>query len=269
MGTVAKQTVVITATDDPSHKSTHSTANTATSDHSKRPTRKASKDTLRQGNTSTTHRAKEKPVIPIVVATQPTPPKALHSASVDTLIPTPSTVRPQVQSRSSSFADVSRPSSPEGADSPLFDFSIPVPALPTHISRNRPSSMSRSTSANRPSPLNPNASVDTGYDTSSTTGKSESRRHRSRPQRSHDILEEMPELHEDYDTLRGMRGDAGVLASLAAGGTNLSTASFGSKVKADKVLGLDPHAKLASFYLVSGLPKVRKRSMVNSMSSHG
>jgi hypothetical protein len=41
-------------------------------------------------------------------------------------------------------------------------------------------------------------------------------------------------------------------------GANRSNTSVGSKVKADKVLGLDPNAKLASFYLVSGLPRVSR-----------
>jgi len=41
---------------------------------------------------------------------------------------------------------------------------------------------------------------------------------------------------------------------------NHSSASIGStyKPRPDQVLGLDPHAKLASFYLVSGLPRVSK-----------
>ncbi|WVQ79913.1 hypothetical protein IAT38_002014 [Cryptococcus sp. DSM 104549] len=64
------------------------------------------------------------------------------------------------------------------------------------------------------------------------------------------ILEEM----EEADELRGLRSESkDVLGGLDR--YNQSTASVASRHKADKMLGLDPNAKLASLYLVSGLGK--------------
>jgi hypothetical protein len=81
---------------------------------------------------------------------------------------------------------------------------------------------------------------------------------------SHDILDEMPEMAEAADRVGGLPQDAsapGVLAmNIGYPNGNHCSATLGSKVKTDKVLGLDPNAKLASFYLVSGLPRVRRGS---------
>ncbi|WVN89327.1 uncharacterized protein L203_104549 [Cryptococcus depauperatus CBS 7841] len=59
---------------------------------------------------------------------------------------------------------------------------------------------------------------------------------------------------EEQDELRGLQSES----KLVLGGLdrfNQSSASVGSRHKADKMLGLDPNAKLASLYLVSGLGK--------------
>ena len=110
----------------------------------------------------------------------------------------------------------------------------------------------------RPSPLNPHGTPGDGYLSSDTeySGKRPIRRARE----SHDLLEEMPEIAgEIHDEVYGLPRDtpSGVTA-LGAGFTNgnKSQTSIGSRAKADKVLGLVPNAKLASFYLVSGLPRV-------------
>lgn len=94
----------------------------------------------------------------------------------------------------------------------------------------------------RPSPLNPNSHL--SPETPSFAGLN---------------LLDTPDPAEADDTLQDLRArhGPGVLATFAhLGGRNQSTTSVGSKAKADKVLGLDPHARLASFYLVSGVPRV-------------
>lgn len=113
----------------------------------------------------------------------------------------------------------------------------------------------------RPSPLNPHATPgESGYETSSSAPDSIRRTIRGRHVPTHDVLSEMPEMAEANDTLGGLPNDSPVPGVLALGmgftNGNYSSASVGNKVKADKVLGLDPNAKLASFYLVSGLPRV-------------
>ena len=78
---------------------------------------------------------------------------------------------------------------------------------------------------------------------------------------AHDILDEMPELTEADDILGDMVGDRtpGVIATSLGQGissANYSSVSLASKKKSDRLLGLDPRAKLASFYLLSGLSRV-------------
>ena len=165
---------------------------------------------------------------------------------------------PTIPSRNSSLDDISLSTSPRlRSASLLSDYSDTSSA---QAPARRPSTM-------RPSPLNPNApfTPDDGYETGAsalnTGAKPYSRRKQhSRPQ---DILEETAERAEEDDTLHDLRGTVGpgVLASFAnIGARNYSTTSVGSKAKADKVLGLDPNAKLASFYLVSGVPRVSEAS---------
>jgi hypothetical protein len=135
-----------------------------------------------------------------------------------------------------------------------------------------------STANMRSSPLNPHSSPHNALDKSpeiaSPAASSTRRNLRGKPAFAHDILDEMPDLHdheaqaEAQDTVSSMRGEADSVGVLSGGMTytngNLSSASFGgSKPKADRVLGLDPHAKLASFYLVSGLPRVSHGSATN------
>ncbi|WVQ75890.1 hypothetical protein IAR50_005524 [Cryptococcus sp. DSM 104548] len=64
--------------------------------------------------------------------------------------------------------------------------------------------------------------------------------------RAPNIMEE-----EEQDEVRGLRSES----KLGLGGINQSSLSVGSRHKADKMLGLDPNAKLASMYMVSGLGK--------------
>ena len=77
-----------------------------------------------------------------------------------------------------------------------------------------------------------------------------------------DILDEMLEIHdhevqaEARDTVCSMRGETEMLGVLQMGLSHSSAGVGSPKPSADKVLGLDPHAKLASLYLVSGLPRV-------------
>lgn len=150
---------------------------------------------------------------------------------------------------SASSIDFAAPSSPEKSTTDLPNL------IPPH---RRPSS------AMRPSPLNPNplsTPGESGYDTSSSAPESLRRTGRSnRHVPTHDILSEMPEMGEASDTLGGLPRESSVPGVLALGmgftNGNYSSASVGSKFKTDKVLGLDPNAKLASFYLVSGLPRV-------------
>lgn len=59
---------------------------------------------------------------------------------------------------------------------------------------------------------------------------------------------------EEQDELRGLRSESKL--GLGGLGSNLSSASVGSRNKTDEMLGLDANAKLASLYLVSGLGKV-------------
>lgn len=71
----------------------------------------------------------------------------------------------------------------------------------------------------------------------------------------------MPELTEADDILGDMVGDRtpGVIATSLGQGissANYSSVSLASKKKSDRLLGLDPRAKLASFYLLSGLSRV-------------
>lgn len=135
----------------------------------------------------------------------------------------------------------------------------------------------------RPSPLGKGSSTaargpqtpEDGYETSSTMGTDSRRRGGSgfrRPGHAPDILQEMPEIMaeqevheaiEAQDRLSCMQTEKtlGVIA-MGLGYTNAknqSSVSLASRQKADKVLGLDPNAKLASFYLVSGLPRVSRR----------
>lgn len=137
-------------------------------------------------------------------------------------------------------------------------------------------------SAMRPSPLSDGAlatsrtpqSPEDGYETSSTIGPTLPRRATGQTSRrmghAHDFLQEMPEMpemaqdaHEALearDKVSHMKTEhsLGVIA-MGLGYTNAknqSSVSVASRHKADKVLGLDPNAKLASFYLVSGLPRV-------------
>lgn len=131
----------------------------------------------------------------------------------------------------------------------------------------------------RSSPLNPHSqlpmSADTGYDTSSSAPDSYRRIARGRPPFAPDILDEMPEIHdheayaEAQDTVSSMRDRPAMLEMLQRGtgytNGNHSSASItsASKPRMDQVLGLDPHAKLASFYLVSGLPRVSRASVAS------
>ena len=172
--------------------------------------------------------------------------------SVDTLA-SPPPINPDRTRHQSDTSSIDQAiSSPDKPNSILGD-STDFPPLPLPPYSRR--------SHLRPSPLNPNpnptAPIESGYETSSSAPGSitSNHRRRHRPTRTHDILDEMPESREEQDQLRDLRATPGVLASLAMN-QNHSTLSLGNKVKADKVLGLDPHAKLASFYLVSGLPRV-------------
>ncbi|ODO08610.1 hypothetical protein L198_00341 [Cryptococcus wingfieldii CBS 7118] len=58
---------------------------------------------------------------------------------------------------------------------------------------------------------------------------------------------------EEQDEVRGLRSESKL--GLGGLGLNQSSLSVGSRHKADKMLGLDPNAKLASMYMVSGLGK--------------
>jgi hypothetical protein len=103
----------------------------------------------------------------------------------------------------------------------------------------------------RPSPLNPNPTpnpMTLPVDLWETPQSQGSHRHHSSSRRG-GILDDMPEGIED-DAIHGLSPGRGLLSPHA------SNASIASRGKADKILGLETGARLASFYLVSGLPKV-------------
>ncbi|WVW78297.1 hypothetical protein I302_100251 [Kwoniella bestiolae CBS 10118] len=81
----------------------------------------------------------------------------------------------------------------------------------------------------------------------------------------------MLERMEELDELKGLRNDSmpHILSSFDRT-FNQSATSVGSRTKADKMLGIDSNAKLASLYLVSGLGKSTAQwSFADSDSSRG
>ncbi|WVQ69409.1 uncharacterized protein L199_007626 [Kwoniella botswanensis] len=81
----------------------------------------------------------------------------------------------------------------------------------------------------------------------------------------------MLEKMEELDELKGLRNDSmpHILSSFDRT-FNQSVTSVGSRTKADKMLGIDLNAKLASLYLVSGLGKSTAQwSFADSDSSRG
>ncbi|WWD07517.1 hypothetical protein V865_005618 [Kwoniella europaea PYCC6329] len=81
----------------------------------------------------------------------------------------------------------------------------------------------------------------------------------------------MLEKMEELDELKGLRNDSmpHILSSFDRT-FNQSVTSVGSRTKADKMLGIDSNAKLASLYLVSGLGKSTAQwSFADSDSSRG
>ncbi|OCF58670.1 hypothetical protein L486_03160 [Kwoniella mangroviensis CBS 10435] len=81
----------------------------------------------------------------------------------------------------------------------------------------------------------------------------------------------MLEKMEELDELKGLRNDSmpHILSSFDRT-FNQSVTSVGSRTKADKMLGIDSNAKLASLYLVSGLAKSTAQwSFADSDSSRG
>lgn len=108
-----------------------------------------------------------------------------------------------------------------------------------------------------PNPLDVTSPAPSGYDSSTSANTLPYRRRRD--------YDAMPDLGEERDTIRDIR-ERGVLGSL--GGYNSSSVSLGSRPKADKMLGLD-HAKLASFYLVSGLPRVSSLFLSSDLVEQG
>ena len=95
----------------------------------------------------------------------------------------------------------------------------------------------------RPSPLHPGTWDDEeGYD----LPRAATRRATPRTHATPDVIERPPGPRSG--------GTAGVLGSPEQHSTPTPTLS--AKAKADRALGFDPHAKLASFYCVSGIPRV-------------
>ncbi|ODN79529.1 hypothetical protein L202_03489 [Cryptococcus amylolentus CBS 6039] len=73
---------------------------------------------------------------------------------------------------------------------------------------------------------------------------------------------------EEQDEVRGLRSESKL--GLGGLGLNQSSLSVGSRHKADKMLGLDPTAKLASMYMVSGLGKnTAEWSLADTDSTRG
>ncbi|OCF45755.1 hypothetical protein I317_00243 [Kwoniella heveanensis CBS 569] len=146
-------------------------------------------------------------------------------------LPSPILERPS-PSRASSFADQSAPPSPRIAPSILSTESLLTPKA---VARN--SNMRNVYGGN-----NGGGGVRRGGSKASRTDKN----------LSPAMLEKMEEL----DEVRGLRSESmpHVLASFDRT-FNQSATSVGSRAKADKMLGIDANAKLASLYLVSGLGK--------------
>ncbi|WVF69649.1 hypothetical protein IAT40_004428 [Kwoniella sp. CBS 6097] len=144
-------------------------------------------------------------------------------------LPSPVLERP-TPSRASSFADQSAPPSPRNAPSLLSAESLLTP-----VAAARNSNMRNVYGAN-------NGGVRRGGSKASRTDKN--------------LTPAMLEKMEELDEVRGLRSDSmpHVLASFDRT-FNQSATSVGSRTKADKMLGIDANAKLASLYLVSGLGK--------------
>ncbi|ORY21289.1 AEX-3 domain-domain-containing protein [Naematelia encephala] len=105
-----------------------------------------------------------------------------------------------------------------------------------------------------PNPISPSES---GYDTHASGPSTLPRRTlRNNVRQGPSPLNETPEHSEEHDRVHSLRlsRNGGVLDSLGTG-YNSSSVSVGSRPKTDKVLGIDSHARIASFYLVSGLPR--------------
>ncbi|WWC59598.1 uncharacterized protein I303_102156 [Kwoniella dejecticola CBS 10117] len=87
----------------------------------------------------------------------------------------------------------------------------------------------------------------------------------------HNVSPAMLEKMEELDELKGLRNDSmpHILSSFDRT-FNQSATSIGSRTKADKMLGIDSNAKLASLYLVSGLGKLTAQwSFADTDSSRG
>ncbi|WVQ98203.1 hypothetical protein IAU59_005325 [Kwoniella sp. CBS 9459] len=160
-------------------------------------------------------------------------PVALHPTALPELLsalPWPVFERP-TPSRASSFADQSAPPSPRNAPSLLSTESLLTPK-----------------------PAARNSNMRNIYNTGNGAGvhRGGSKASRADKTLSPAMLEKMEEL----DEVRGLRSDSmpHILASYDRT-FNQSATSVGSRAKADKMLGIDANAKLASLYLVSGLGK--------------
>ena len=211
---------------------------------------------------STTKSEPHRPHTALVI----TPSENTRPCALDFSAPPPSTVKLLKSSSCSQYDN----------DSPIMQpFSEP------HATSMRPVP-SRGNSGMKSSPLNPNSGYippDNGYETSSSAPGSIRKTLRGKPPFAPDILDELPEIQdyavqaEAHDTISDMRGEADMLGILQMGmgytNGNHSSASIGStyKPRPDQVLGLDPHAKLASFYLVSGLPRVSRATTVYTDST--
>lgn len=97
----------------------------------------------------------------------------------------------------------------------------------------------------RPSPLNPIGRDDWGYETPQAKPDNPSRRTLPRSAQG-----SRSGNGHDHSAPNGFT--PGVITD-----SRYSFASIGNRSKAEKMPGLDPHPKLTSFYMLSGLSKVR------------
>ncbi|WRT64656.1 uncharacterized protein IL334_001590 [Kwoniella shivajii] len=160
------------------------------------------------------------------------------------------TERP-IPSRSSSFADQSSPPSPHIPPAILSQEPVLTPKLP---SKHLPSM--------RSGQHNPDPGAVSNVRRNSTA---KTARH------AETISPGMLEKMEELDELKGLRNDSGPHILNSFDQTfNQSVTSVGSRTKADRMLGIDSNAKIASLYLVSGLGKSTAQwSFSDSDSSRG
>ncbi|WWC68082.1 uncharacterized protein I206_102001 [Kwoniella pini CBS 10737] len=163
--------------------------------------------------------------------------------------PTVSFERP-IPSRASSFADQSAP---------------PSPLIPPSI-LSQESNVTTSYASKIPSKHLPSMTRNSALGSNIRRGES-----KTSEKLKHNVSPGMLEKMEELDELKGLRNDS--VPHILSGFNqtfNQSTTSVGSRAKADKVLGIDSNAKLASLYLVSGLGKSASQwSFADCDSSRG